>query len=54
MQGPKLGAVDIGARHKNSVLHLLGDREVIHSGYRCAEHDLPCDVSSHSEYGFTS
>jgi hypothetical protein len=29
------------------------DKEVMHSGYRCAEHDLPCGVAAHAKYGCT-
>jgi hypothetical protein len=29
------------------------DKEVMHSGYRCAKHDLPCDVAAHGKYGCT-
>jgi hypothetical protein len=27
------------------------DREVMHNGYRCVEHDLPCGVDVHDKYG---
>jgi hypothetical protein len=29
------------------------DREVMHNGYRCAKHDLPCGVAAHAKYGCT-
>jgi hypothetical protein len=53
VQEPKLCAVDIGARHKSSARSYWRDREVMHSGYRCAEHDLPCGVVVHAKYGCT-
>jgi hypothetical protein len=29
------------------------DKEVMHSGYRCAEHEFPCGVVAHAIYGCT-
>jgi hypothetical protein len=29
------------------------DREVMHNGYSCVEHELPCGVAKHSIYGCT-
>jgi hypothetical protein len=28
------------------------DKEVIHSGYKCVKHDLPCVFLKHGKYGF--
>jgi hypothetical protein len=33
------------------VCSYLCDIEVMHSDYRCAKHDLPCDVVVHGKYG---
>jgi hypothetical protein len=54
VQEPKFCAWWILARDTKVVrTSYWHDKEVMHSGYRCAEHDLPCGVVVHAKYGCT-
>jgi hypothetical protein len=44
----KLSATGNSARTKT-----VRDKEVMHSGYRCVEHNLPCGVAEDAKYGCT-
>jgi hypothetical protein len=38
---------------ETKVVHTIywHDKEVMHSGYRCSEKDLPCVFAEHGKYG---